>query len=124
MENEKYLVISAMLTAAEEHLQEAEKLTKDFTADIRKFHREKALKKIQDAKLMLWARGFLEDYHSAESAEMIGEAVALLRACWDLDSAHNEKSAALQKAGLARALALLESLPGSDGGKLDDADGN
>ena len=122
MKNEKYHAISAMLTEAEEHLQEAENLTREFTAEIRTFHRQRALKKIQDAKTMLWGRGFLEDYHSAESAEIICEAVALLRACWDLDVEHNKKAAALQKAGLSRALALLESLPGSDGGVLDHAD--
>lgn len=124
MKNEKYHVISAMLTEAEEHLQEAEKLTRGFTEEIRTFHRQKALKKIQDAKTMLWARGFLEEYHGAESAEKIGEAVALLRACWDLDAEHNKSAAALQKAGLSRALALLESLPGSDVGVRENADGD
>lgn len=122
MKHEKYHLISAMLTEAEEHLQEAEKLTRGFTEEIRTFHRQKALKKIQDAKTMLWARGFLEDYHSGESAEMIAEAVALLRAAQDLDVKHCKEAAALQKAGIARALSLLEGLPRSDGGGLDDAD--
>lgn len=120
MNAEKYRHIYGILTEAEGHLKEAEKLSRPFTAEIRAFHRQKALKQIGDAKLLLWARGFVEHYRESETADAIGEAIALLRASKDLDVRHNERSYVLQQAGLARALALLEGLRQSDGGGQDN----
>ena len=119
MENKKNQSIEFFLTAAEAHLEEAEKLKREFTADIRAYHRKKALQAIQAAKLVLWARETEED-HEGESAEALSEAIALLRASQDLDVQNNEQSLILQRAGLARALALLEGLQRSDSEAQDN----
>lgn len=121
MENGKFQSVEFFLNAAEDHLKEAEKLKREFTADIRAFHRTKALQAIQAAKLIIWAQKTEEDYHGAEAAEAIDEAIALLKAAQDLDVQHNEQSLILQRTGLARALALLEGVRQSDGGVRSDS---
>ena len=120
MENGKYHSVSFFLDTAENHLLEAEKLQREFTAEIRVYHRKKALQAIQAAKLIIWARETEVDYHGSEAAEAIDEAIALLKAAKDLDVRHNELSYTLQRTGLARALALLEGLQRSDGEAQDD----
>lgn len=110
MENGKYHSVSFFLDTAENHLLEAEKLQREFTAEIRVYHRKKALQAIQAAQLIIRAREIDEDYHESETADAIDEAIALLRAAQDLDVQHNEQSLILQRTGLARALALLEGV--------------